>query len=148
MLCQVHTHPQLSYVVIVGVGVIYYCPCLHWFSPAAAEHFSVHSSRHISVRSFHTFQRVMFGTHPVAPRTILVLSYSNYCFSSSSVRCGRCVVRVLSLVVARIFIKCHYFILLVHHLEVFAARLLMRQWLSVPRVTNPSRPNSSLTMRD
>ena len=79
MLCQVHTHPQLSYVVIVGVGVIYYCPCLHWFSPAAAEHFSVHSSRHISVRSFHTFQRVMFGTQPFAPRIILV--YSTLCFS-------------------------------------------------------------------
>ena len=103
MLCQVHTHLQLSYVVIVGIDVIYYCYYLHWFSPAAAEHFSVHSSRHISVRSFHTFQRGSFS----APRTILVLSYSNYCFSSPSVRCGRCVVRVLSPVVAHIFIKCY-----------------------------------------
>ena len=94
----------------------------HWFSLAAAEFFSVHISRHISVRSFHTLQRGSF----VAPRTML--SYSYYCFSSSSVRCGRCVVRVLSLVVAHIFIKCYNAILPVHRLEVFAARLLMRQW--------------------
>ena len=146
MLCQVHTHPQLAHVVIVGVGVIY-CRKFtvlyrHWFSLAAAEYFSVHISRHISVRSFHTFLRGSF----FAPRTILVLRYSNYCFSSSSVRCGRCVVRVLSLVVAHIFITCHNVILPVHRLEVFAARLLMRQWLLVPRVH--ARPNSSLTMRD
>ena len=140
MLCQVHTHPQLAHVVIVGVGVIY-CRKFtvlyrHWFSLAAAEFFSVHISRHISVRSFHTLQRGSF----FAPRTIL--SYSYYCFSSSSVRCGRCVVRVLSLVVAHIFITCYNVILPVHRLEVFAARLLMRQWRLVPRVR--ARPKSSL----
>ena len=146
MLCQVHTHPQLARVVIAGVGLYTVVSSLFVIVIGSRSR-RPNSFLCTSLATFRYAASTLFSMEAFLLLGLFQVT-SYYCVSSSSVRCGRCVVRVLSLVVARICIKCHHFILLVHHLEVFAARLLMRQWLSVPRVTNPSRPNSSLTMRD
>ena len=105
MLCPPHTHPQLAHVVIVGVGLYTVVSSL-FFIVIGSRSRRPNSFLCTSLATFRYAASTLFSMEAFLLLGLFQVT-SYYCVSPSSVRCGRCVVRVLSLVVAHIFIKCY-----------------------------------------